>query len=252
MSEKTIDWSGTIQVPLSTPDLLTIRLQRMILSGEIPEGAKIPPERVLAEQLGVSRSSLRDALRLLELRGLIERKQGRGTTVLGAGHGRHANDIAFSLDGDVGDLANVLEVRACVEPPVAARAASRATRVDVAQLRQLVNEMAPSLPTQEFVQLDWLFHRTIAQYTHNPLLLRLLDRVSEITEVSRRESLVSRSRQRSSTQEHKEIFDAIAAHDPVAAFSAAQRHVESIQARLLKRDKKPASELTSQHVRKQP
>jgi GntR family transcriptional repressor for pyruvate dehydrogenase complex len=228
------DWNQSLPQAMSTPDALALRLERMILDDKLSEGARLPPEREFAVQLGVSRSSLRDALRALELRGLIERRQGRGTVVLGIANTQHAHVLASGLDVDQTNLANVMEVRACIEPPVAARAAARATKLDIIQLRQLVDAMTPTLPRAEFVELDRLFHRTIAQYTHNPLLLRLLDRVSEITEVSRRGALMSRSRQRSSTEEHRAIFAAIEARDPVAAFEAAQRHVESIQARLLK------------------
>jgi GntR family transcriptional regulator, transcriptional repressor for pyruvate dehydrogenase complex len=205
----------------------------MILANELRAGTRLPPERDFAAELGVSRSSLRDALRVLELRSLIERKRGRGTVVLGVANTQYANAIASGLDIDQSNLLNVMEVRACIEPPVAARAAERATAINIAQLTQLVSEMTPTLPTHDFVQLDRLFHRAIAQYTHNPLLLRLLDRVSEITEVSRTDTLYSRSRQRSSITEHRAILDAIANRDPVAAFDAASKHVQSIQARIV-------------------
>lgn len=233
MENSEVDWAKLKPRSLSTPDQLAVRLERMILADELRAGTRLPPEREFAEQLGVSRSSLRDALRVLELRSLIERKRGRGTVVLGIANTQHANALASGLDVDRSDLINVMEVRACIEPPVAARAAERATPVNIAQLTQLVSEMTPNLPTHEFVQLDRLFHRTIAQYTHNPLLLRLLDRVSEITEVSRKGNLYSRSRQRSSIEEHRAILQAIANRDPVAAFDAASRHVQSIQARII-------------------
>lgn len=228
-----VDWHTLATPSLSTPDMLAMRLERMILADELPKGSRLPPERELAAQLGVSRSSLRDALRVLELRGLIERKQGRGTRVLGVGDTPHATALAAGLDIDRADLLNVMEVRACIEPPIAARAAGRATTADVEQLRQILGEMTPTMTASQFVELDRLFHRTIAQYTHNPLLLRLLDRVNEITEVSRRDALVSKSRQRSSIEEHHAIVQAIASHDPDAAFEAARRHVESIQARIV-------------------
>lgn len=229
---ETVDWSTIIGAAKNTPDALAMQLQRMVLNNELREGDRLPPEREFAAQLGVSRTTLREALRVLELRGLLERKQGRGTVIRAVSDSQHALAIASGLDVDAQDLLNVMEVRACVEPPVAALAAERATPPDVERLRQLVVEMSGDLTPQKFAELDRLFHRTIAQITHNPLLLRLLDRVAEIVEVSRREHLLSRSRQKSSLAEHIAIYEAIVSRDGAAAHIAAHNHIRSIQARL--------------------
>ncbi|MEU8719419.1 FCD domain-containing protein [Streptomyces antimycoticus] len=79
-----------------------------------------------------------------------------------------------------------MEVRACIEPSVTARAARRATPADIVQLHALLDAMRRELTRREFTDLDRTFHRAIAQYTRNPLLLRLLDRVYEIGEPGRR------------------------------------------------------------------
>ena len=233
MSVSRLDWGDLLAAQLNTPDSLAIRLERMILSNQLREGDRLPPERELASQAGVSRSTLREALRALELRGLLEHKQGRGTHVRAVADSRHAAAIAAGLDVDQMDLLNVMEVRASVEPPVAALAAARATPVDIVQLQQIIKDMAVTTTPAAFAELDRLFHRTIAQYTYNPMLVRLLDRVNEIIEVSRQDHFLSKSRQRSSLEEHRAIVDAIAARDRDLAFDAAHRHVRSIQDRLL-------------------
>lgn len=84
-----------------------------------------------------------------------------------------------------------MEVRACIEPSVTARAARRATPADIVQLHALLDAMRREPTRREFTDLDRTFHRAIAQYTRNPLLLRLLDRVYEIGEPGRRENSLS-------------------------------------------------------------
>ncbi len=233
MEKEPRTWGRLVGEHMTVPDSLAQRLERMILSGELVEGDRLPPEREFSATLGVSRNTLREALRVLELRGLLERKQGSGTHVRKVADSKHATSLAASLDEEVLSLVQVMELRACIEPPVAAFAAQRANPADIDQLHQLIEEMKLVSRPQMFADLDRLFHRSIAQYTHNPMLLRLLDKITEVIEVSRQELFLSESRQASSLREHIAIFEAIKARDADAAFSAAHAHVESIQNRLV-------------------
>ncbi|WP_125614353.1 FadR/GntR family transcriptional regulator [Specibacter cremeus] len=227
-----MDWGSLRTTALNRPDSLALTLERLILSGEVGGGSKFPPERELAAELGVSRTSLRDALRALELKNFIVRSPGTGTVVVDPRQSPQANVIASGLDVESASLAQVMDVRACIEPPVAARAAANATRLEVIQLQRLVEEMHLNQTPKQFAELDRVFHRAIALYTHNPLLPRLLDRITEIIEVSRSDGYLTPARQRSSIAEHAAIVDAIAAKDPVRAHEAAERHIESIQKRI--------------------
>lgn len=220
-----IDWSALHTPSHSLTDSLSLALERLILAGDLADGDRLPPERELALQMGVSRSSLRDALRALELRGLIERKQGRGTVVRDSSRSPEGDVLASGLDLHGDDFAQAIDVRACIEPPIAARAAARVTPLDVAQLERLLDDMSRDIDQEEFRRLDRLFHRAIAQYTHNPLLLRLLDRVSEVIEVTRRTLPVTRATRRRAIVEHRAIVTAIAAHDSDAAYEAAAQHI---------------------------
>ena len=227
-----MNWDALQTTALNRPDSLALMLERLILSGEVKSGARFPPERELAAKLGVSRSSLRDALRALELKNFIVRSPGTGTVVVDAAQSPHANVLASGLDVDSASLAQVMDVRACIEPPVAARAATNATRLEVLQLQRLLDEMRLNQTPKEFAELDRVFHHAIALYTHNPLLPRLLDRIAEIIEVSRDANFLTPARQRSSAAEHAAIVEAIAAKDPAQAYAAAERHIASIQNRL--------------------
>ncbi|WP_016698441.1 FadR/GntR family transcriptional regulator [Actinoalloteichus spitiensis] len=227
-----MDWHRLRRPSLSRPDTLAIDIERLILTGSLRPGDRVPAERELAAALGVSRGSVREALRDLASRGLVARRPGSGTVVLDPTASRFGEVLASGLDADRIELLQVMEVRACVEPPVAARAALRATPANVAQLAGLVDEMTRDPTPAGFADLDRTFHRAIAQYTHNPLLVRLLDRVHEITEASRDESLVSAARRRSSIEEHREILRAIERHDPEGASAATAAHIDSVLRRI--------------------
>lgn len=227
-----MDWDDLRATTLNRPDSLALALERLILSGDLATGAKLPPERTLSEQLGVSRASLRDALRDLEVRNLISRKPGTGTVVLDPGDSADVDALVSDMDPSMSSLMDVLDVRGCIEPPVTARAAQRATRLEILQLENLISEMRLRQSPKEFAELDRTFHRAIARYTHNPFLPRLLDRISEIIELSRDDSVLTEERQMSSLIEHTEIVEAIAARDSKRAFDASERHIISIRSRL--------------------
>ncbi|TFD05855.1 MULTISPECIES: FadR/GntR family transcriptional regulator [unclassified Cryobacterium] len=223
-------WSGR----LSTPDGLVVRIERLILSRELASGSKLPPERELAAILGVSRSSLRDALRALEVRRMVRRQPGIGTIITDPGATPHGNVLASGLDIAPSGLDDIMDVRACIEPPIASRAATRASITDIANLHGLISEMTLELTPGEYGALDRVFHRSIALAAQNPLLLRLLDRVNEIIEPSRGNALLTIARQRSSIAEHQQIVKAIAARDSEGAYQAAAVHVESVLAHIAK------------------
>jgi GntR family transcriptional repressor for pyruvate dehydrogenase complex len=189
----------------------------------------LPPERELAEKLHVSRSSVREALRDLESRGMLERRPGLGTRVLDPGATARGRALAAGLEAEHAELLQVMELRSCIEPALAGRAAAKATSRDLAQLRGLLEKMSLAGEAQEFSVLDRTFHRAIAQCTYNPLLLRLFDLVHELAEPSRRIALVTPQRMQSSIQEHMAILRAIEAGDPGAAVRAAAEHVDSVQ-----------------------
>ncbi|MEV6128533.1 FadR/GntR family transcriptional regulator [Streptomyces violaceusniger] len=226
-----MDWRQLRHSTLSRPDALAVGLERLILSGELPPGSRVPPERELAESLGVSRGSVREALRALASRGLVARRPGSGTVVLDPGATPRGDILASGLDATA-ELLQVMEVRACIEPSVTARAARRATPADIVQLHALLDAMRREPTRREFTDLDRTFHRAIAQYTRNPLLLRLLDRVYEIGEPGRRETSLSAARRRATIEEHQAILWAIEARDPEAARAASETHLDSVLHRI--------------------
>ncbi|MBW4078133.1 MAG: FadR family transcriptional regulator [Acidobacteria bacterium] len=232
MFDEPSDWAGIYQSQLSVPDNLAVELERLILCGQLPVGGRIPPERELAELWGLSRSSVRDALKQLELRGLIERRPGRGTIVV---------DNVNQLGGTLVELLNegqhellqVMEVRAVIEPWVAARAAQRARPLELEEIGRLLHEMSDKVSDQRLAELDRAFHLAIARAAGNPLLASLLERVGEIVAESPHELLQNRREHLATLSEHAAIFQALCDKDVGAAEAAAQSHLDSIERQIL-------------------
>jgi GntR family transcriptional repressor for pyruvate dehydrogenase complex len=233
-----MDWSQVNRTAaLSLPDRLSIEIEKLIMGGVLEAGAKLPAERELAETLGVSRVSIRQALRELETRGMIDRRPGRGTIVLSATTSHESGaTIAAALASVNRDIADIMELRAMIEPPIAALTAARATPRDIAQLQDLVDEMSSGVSTSKYAELDRSFHQAIAQYTHNPLLSMLTEQIATLIAPSRKSALQTKQRRQNSTQEHQRILRAIAAKDSQAAEREARAHLDSIAREILKVD----------------
>ena len=229
-----MEWASLRLSPaLSVPDRLSIDLERLILEGSLKPGDRLPTERALGELLGVSRVSIRQALHELAGRGLIDRKPGRGTVVaMPSPATTQAGQAIAALLGTANEetleLARIMELRAVIEPPIAALAAARVTPRDIEQLRALVEEMERETDLARYAELDRAFHHAISQYTHNPLLTQLTDLIATEISPSRRRALRSEERRRRSSIAHRRIFEAIAAHDVDAAENEAREHVEDV------------------------
>ena len=232
MFDEPSDWAGIYQSQLSVPDNLAVELEKLILSGQLPVGGRIPPERELAELWGLSRSSVRDALKQLELRGLIERRPGRGTIVVDS-FNQLGGTLAELLNEGQHELLQVMEVRAVIEPWVAARAAQRARPLELEEIGRLLREMSEKVSDQRMAELDRAFHLSIARAAGNPLLASLLERVGEIVDESPHELLQNPREHLATLNEHAAIFKALCDKDVEAAEAAAQNHLDSIERQII-------------------
>lgn len=225
-----LDWNSMKRATtLSLPDRLSVDLERLILDGELAPGDRLPPERNLAEMLGVSRVSIREALRELENRGLIDRKPGRGTIVLSPGE---RSSIAESIETAVNavdpEIGHIMELRAIIEPPIARLTAGRARPRDVEQLRELVEAMEKDVTKERYAELDRAFHQSIAQYTHNPLLELINEQIAQQIAPSRAKRYQTRERRQASSAAHRRIFEAIADGNAELAEIEARAHIVDI------------------------
>ncbi|MBS1870044.1 MAG: FadR family transcriptional regulator [Actinobacteria bacterium] len=165
--------------PPASYELVVEQVRRAIQLGRFGPGERLPPERELSQQLGVSRTTVREAMRVLQGEGLIEIKRGRagGAVVLGAT--LSPRDARRQLRARLAELEAVIDFRLVVEPAAARRAAERRTKRDIADLRALVEQMSAlvahagdedAAPPSRFFALDTRFHQRIAEAARNPLL----------------------------------------------------------------------------------
>jgi GntR family transcriptional regulator, transcriptional repressor for pyruvate dehydrogenase complex len=203
-------------------------LEQLISSGQLPPGSRFPPERDLAAQLSVSRNSVREAVRELELKQLVERKAGRGTVVLALPSDGHRSLLDDLASGDR-DLLEIMDFRLTIEPPIAAHAAARRTRGSLLTLERLLEEMKGETRPDRVAELDRAFHASVALATHNQLLVRLSEVTSEWLRQSRRETLQSRRRRAASLEGHRRIYEAVRAGDSEAAREAMAAHVMQVR-----------------------
>src|SRR6478672_13719772 len=136
-----VDWAALNPRPIRLSESVAARLEAMIVSGELAPGRKLPPERELAQLLGVSRGLVREAIHELALKGLVSRRQGRGTEVRGPYKSEFTGAIIGYLNQNVREVAELLDFREALEPPIAARAAERATAVDVQRLQRITAQL---------------------------------------------------------------------------------------------------------------
>ncbi len=218
-------------------DRVVNELERLIVERELKPGTKLPPERDLAEQIGVSRTVIREAVRILVTKGLLTTKHGVGTVVQAANLDNVVASLSLLLRTRGISLDNLHQVRSILELENAGLAAAQATEADVACLRRILSDMESATADSEtFASLDAEFHTAIAQTTHNPLLIVLLDPIRDLMRDIRLS--VSRYPELFSTvmPDHREIVDRIVAKDAEGARQAMRKHLEnarSIQEKFL-------------------
>ena len=198
-----------------------------LIREELVPGDQLPPERELAEQLGVSRSSVREALRELAQHRVVERRPGRGTVVLQLGE--DALTLRAALMAADADTAHVTELRRLVEPQVAGLAAARSTSSDVLVLERTLAAATADLSPSASLQLDLRFHAQLAGVARNPLLLTVCELATELSLEVRRRSHRTRAGRRSSVDGHRALAAAVAARDPDAAVEAMVAHLADVQ-----------------------
>jgi GntR family transcriptional regulator, transcriptional repressor for pyruvate dehydrogenase complex len=205
------------------------QIERLILK-KLKPGDKLPSERELAEMLQVSRSSIRDAIRGLELMGLVEPRQGAGTIVRGLSAESVVNPFANSLKHQRDQISELLDFRKMLEPPLAARAATHATDDEIAEMEEILQRQENKMALGEAaVAEDTEFHYSIALASGNTVVLKVLDVVMDLLRETRERSLQVEGRAQRSLAGHRRILAAIKRRDAESAKAAMRRHVEDVE-----------------------
>jgi GntR family transcriptional regulator, transcriptional repressor for pyruvate dehydrogenase complex len=211
------------------------QIRALIREGRWAPGDQIPPERELAERFRVSRTSVREALRALEMQGVIDSRQGGGTFVRTADTEALVPPLAAAILRGRQELAEVLEVRELIEPGIARGAAQRATSEHIAQLEMLLERQRRCIAEgRSFVDEDTAFHYTLAQAADNHILLRLHNLILDLLRESRQSYLHVPDRPQLSLRGHEAILNAIKAHDAQAAYSASLEHITLVRDGILR------------------
>lgn len=228
-----IDWSLWQRDPHPVSSNISGRITQLVRDGILLPGDRIPAERALAARLGVSRTTVREALQELELRGLISRKPGRGTLINEIPRPHVHAGLIGTMGGSTRVLREVMDLRAAVEPPIAERAALRGTSDQVEKLGRLsdqaMHEFRQGVARERYVELDVAFHSCLARMTQNAMLERLLAVTHEWMAPSRSNQLASERRIRSSLNAHRAILEAVEQHDAASAREEMALHIEEIQ-----------------------
>lgn len=199
----------------------------MVVSGRLEPGERLPPERELCARLGVSRTVVREALNLLEARGLISIEHGRGAVVSGGNTDAVRDALGVILRVRPKVLWELLEMRAILEVGISGLAAERATEEDTDAMRAELERMAAAIDAPEgYVDADVEFHALLARAARNGVLLTMLEPIVDLLRASRR---VSASRRPGSALralgEHEEILRRVEAGDAEGARREMRAHL---------------------------
>src|SRR6266516_5199086 len=207
------------------------QIQRSILSGELRSGDRLPTERVLAEQFQASRTAVREAMKTLAQKGLVEMRPGRGTIVIDGTLQamRHSLGLMMRV-GQAGSSANLVEVREIIEPEIAALAAVRATDEHIAAMREAVRVMDANLKeANAYIAADNDFHRALAKGTQNELILTLVDSIVDLLSEQRKQIFSVDGGPERGQIHHKRILDTIIRRDAEAAREAMRAHLHQVR-----------------------
>jgi DNA-binding FadR family transcriptional regulator len=207
------------------------RIKEMIVSGLLAPGSRLPREEDLAVQLGMSRNSLREAVRALTAMRILVSRQGDGTYVSSLEPKLLLEALSFVSDVSHGNAAaQLLQVRRLLEPQATGLAAQLISDEQLAALREILTRSVGADSVETFIEWDMAFHRAIVETVGNPVLSTLLDTVSTSTQRARivRGTHLATALE-SVHREHETILWALEARDAQLATSAAVLHVAAVE-----------------------
>jgi len=206
------------------------KIKDLIVSGELRPGDRLPPEAELSERLGLSRNSLREAVKALDFINVLDVRRGSGTYVTSLAAEDMVEAVSFLVDVHASEsLREILEVRRIFEAETAYRAAALIDESGLEQLRATITDTDPT-SIESLVEQDFEFHSTIASYADNDYLAAMLEAVSVKTARARTWRGMSEDGAVEKTlSEHRAIIDALAAGDARLAQSIMVLHVTGVQ-----------------------
>jgi len=223
--------------PIDKPRRVYVQIVDQVINsireGEFPPGSQLPPERDLACRLEVSRPSVREALCVLQLLGLVETKSGQGTFVC-TSPTMPVLQLDINLPYDEESPFAILEAREAVEPPIASRAAQVRSPNGLAKLRDIVRMLPTASCWEAHSDLDRSFHLAVAEATENPVLISMMATVYHLMgqklwcNLVRTTHLAVPGHRERGAVEHRLIYEAIKAGDSTEAAARTRKHLKNV------------------------
>ncbi len=207
------------------------QIEQRILKGELQVGDQLPPERELCEQFGVSRTAVREAVKALRQKGLVEIYPGRGTFITNTTSQEMRRSLSLVVQlGRTGDSAQLVQVREILEPEIAALAAAHATAEQIVTMSEAVAAMDAALDdAQRFIEADLNFHRALAEATQNDIIPTLIDSIVDLLQEQRTRIFFTPGGPQRGQFHHKRILKAVKQHDAAAARKAMRAHLVQVR-----------------------
>jgi GntR family transcriptional regulator, transcriptional repressor for pyruvate dehydrogenase complex len=207
---------------------ILLQIHEIVREKNLRPGDKLPSERELSEQLGAGRSSVREALRALELLGLIETRRGEGTFLKHYRHNRLIDILGYFILRDYKTKKDLIEMRRILELEAVRLACRRATDKHFDEMERILVAAEErvergEVPTEE----DYQFHRVICRSSRNSILHRIWAPLVEYSDSVRSESLGREGRARTALAEHRRIMEAIREGDEALAVERMREHLEN-------------------------
>jgi GntR family transcriptional repressor for pyruvate dehydrogenase complex len=216
------------------PEMIADRILSMISERKLKAGDRLPPERELAATMGVSRPSLREALRALAMMNVIDIRQGAGTFVTSLEPGLLVEHLEFVFQLSDATYLQLLQARKALEPAIAAVAAARITDEEIAALdRCLVRSREYAGMHEAFLEADLDLHEIVIAASGNPILERLMASISRLGRASRQRTQLIPGVVATTLEDHREIVEALRRHDPQGAAEAMLKHIVHIERKLM-------------------
>lgn len=212
-------------------ELIVEQVEESIRKGELKAGDQLPPERDLADQFGVSRTAVREAVKALREKGLVEAYPGRGTFITSD----TSNTIRLTLDrmikaGQLEGTLQLVEVREILEPEIAALAATRADDEKLNEMREAVNIMDKAMHDPDaFIEADLDFHLALAEAAANPIILSLIDSIIGVLREQRMRIFGVDGGAQRGQYHHKRILEAVQNRDASGAREAMRAHLRQVR-----------------------
>jgi GntR family transcriptional repressor for pyruvate dehydrogenase complex len=211
-------------------DEIINQVKNLISEGKLKPGDRLPPERELIKEFGVSRPSLREALNSLAAMGFLEVKQAKRTFVKSMTSGRIQDPLSLLIKTDTQKIFDLIEVRKAMEAWGGFHAAQRATEEDIKRLEEIIVEMRKAFDEgRSWEKQDADFHLAMAQATHNTIQTHIMSTIYDLLRESVARVFTDRGKVKKLFHQHYRIFNAIKSHSPDKARERTLEHLNYVE-----------------------